>query len=154
MTTTKNSKDIKATQETLYQAFTNPSALIVWLPPGEMKGKIHKFDLRVDGGYEMSLFYPLSEQDSRGKSSENEDRFTARFIELIPYKKIVQAINFDSSNHAFLGEMIMETTFEANDSGTKVTILFKNIPPGIRPEDNEVGTELSLENLARYIEEG
>jgi hypothetical protein len=46
----------------------------------------------------------------------------------------------------------MEVTFEAKDVGTKVTILFKNIPPGVRPEDNEAGTELSLEKLARMVE--
>jgi uncharacterized protein YndB with AHSA1/START domain len=29
---------------------------------------------------------------------------------------------------------------------------FENIPPGIRPEDNDAGTQLSLEKLARYLE--
>lgn len=46
----------------------------------------------------------------------------------------------------------MVVTFEAEDSGTRVTILFKDIPPGIRPEDNETGTRLTLEKLARYVE--
>src|SRR5262245_4299661 len=45
--TTRNSKFIRASQETIYRAFTDPSALAVWLPPGEMTGKIHSFDLRV-----------------------------------------------------------------------------------------------------------
>ena len=152
VTTTQNSKDIKATKEALYEAFTNPAALAVWLAPGEMTGKIHKFDLRVGGGYRMSLFYPESEKESRGKTSEKEDRFTARFLELTPYKKIVQVITFDSSDPAFSREMIMEVTFEAKDAGTRVTILFKNIPPGIRPGDNGAGTKLSLEKLARYVE--
>ena len=100
----------------------------------------------------MSLFYPRSEKESHGKTSEKEDRFTARFLELTPYKKIVQAITFDSSDPAIGGEMIMEVTFEGKDAGTRVTILFKNIPPGIRPEDNEAGTKLSLEKLTRYVE--
>ena len=107
ITTTQNSKDIKATRETLYRAFTNPAALEVWLAPGEMTGKVHSFDLRVGGGYRMSLFYPLSEEQSAGKTTEKEDRFTARFTELKPHKRIVQAITFDSSNPAFSGEMIM-----------------------------------------------
>jgi hypothetical protein len=33
--------------------------------------------------------------------------------------------------------MIMEVTFEVKGTGTRVTILFKNIPSDIRPEDNE-----------------
>jgi hypothetical protein len=48
--------------------------------------------------------------------------------------------------------MTLVATFEAEDGGTRVSILFNDIPPGIRPEDNEVGTQLTLENLARYIE--
>jgi uncharacterized protein YndB with AHSA1/START domain len=151
-TTTQNAKLINATPEALYQAFTSPEALAVWLAPGEMTGKVHNFDLKVGGGYQMSLFYPPSEKEARGKTSGKEDRFVARFVELTPPHKIIQAINFDSSDPAFLGEMIMETTFERKDNGTKVTILFRNIPPGIRPEDNEAGTLSTLDKLADYVE--
>ncbi|VVB94669.1 Activator of Hsp90 ATPase -like protein [uncultured archaeon] len=149
---TRNSKFIKASQEVLYRAFTDPAAMAVWLAPGEMTGKVHSFDLRVGGGYRMSLYYPSSEKASRGKTSEREDRYTARFVELTPPRRIVQAITFDSSDPAFSGEMIMDVTFEAEDGGTRVTILFKNIPSGIRPEDNEAGTRSALEKLTRYVE--
>ena len=100
----------------------------------------------------MSLFYPSSEKASRGKTAEREDRFTARFVELTPPRRIVEAITFDSADPSFSREMIMEVTLDAEDSGTKVTILFKNIPSGIRPEENETGTRLSLEKLAHYVE--
>ena len=100
----------------------------------------------------MSLYYPPSEQASRGKTSEREDRFTARFVELTPPTRIVQAISFDSADPAFVGEMTMVVTFEESDGGTEVTIVFEHIPPGILPEDNEAGTRSSLEKLARYIE--
>jgi uncharacterized protein YndB with AHSA1/START domain len=100
----------------------------------------------------MSLFYPQSEKESHGKTSEKEERFTARFVELTSTKKIVQAITFDSDNPAFAGEMIMEVTFEVEDNGTRVTIVFRNIPPGILPADNEAGTQLSLEKVACYVE--
>ena len=46
----------------------------------------------------------------------------------------------------------MEVRLEAKGNGTSVSILFKDIPPGIRPEDNEAGTRLTLEKLARYVE--
>ena len=151
-TSTQNSKCIKAPQETLYRAFTNPAALTVWLVPGDMTCKVHNFDGRVGGGYQMSLYYPSSEQTSRGKTSEREDRYTARFVELTPPRRIVEAITFDSVDPAFSGEMIMVVTFEAEDGGTTVSILFKDIPSGIRPEDNETGTRLTLEKLARYVE--
>jgi uncharacterized protein YndB with AHSA1/START domain len=117
-----------------------------------MTGKVHEFDARVGGGYRMSLFYPSSEPVYRGKTSEREDRFTARFVELTPPTRIVEAITFDSVDPAFSGEMTMVVTFEDRDGGTEVTILFEHIPSGIRPEDNDAGTRSSLEKLARYIE--
>ena len=152
-TTTQNSMDINATPQTLYKAFTNAAALEAWLAPGEMTGKLHNFDLRIGGGYSMSLYYPQSEKEAKGKTAEKEDRYASRFLELTPFKKIVQAITFNSSNPAFAGEMIMEVSFEQKRTKTKVNIIFRNIPPGIRPEDNEAGTQLSLEKLKRYVKE-
>lgn len=98
---------MKASRETLYRALTDPKALAIWLAPGDMTGKVHHFDLRVGGGYEMSLYYPSSDTSFRGKTSDKEDRFTARFVELAP-EKIVQAVNFNSDDPSFAGEMIME----------------------------------------------
>ncbi len=149
---TRTSRVIKAPREALYRAFTDPAALAIWLAPGEMTGKIHEFDGRVGGGYTMSLFYPSSEGVYRGKTSKREDRFTARFVELKPPARIVQAISCDSDDPAFSGEMTMVVTLEERDDGTEVTILFENIPSGIRPEDNDEGTRSSLEKLARYVE--
>jgi uncharacterized protein YndB with AHSA1/START domain len=150
---TRNTKFIKASQEVVYKAFTDPKALAVWFAPGDMTAEVHHFDERVGGGYEMSLYYPASEEASRGKSSDKEDRYTARFVELTPPSRIVEAITFDSTDAGFSGEMIMDVTFEGKDGGTNVTIVFQNIPSGIRLEDNEKGTELSLQKLARYVEE-
>ncbi|MDB5103710.1 MAG: ATPase [Fibrobacteres bacterium] len=156
---TRNSKWIKAPREALYRAFTDPAALAVWQAPGDMTGKVHGFDGRVGGGYSMSLYYPETDpasrgnpEASRGKTSAREDRFTARFVELDPPSRIVQAVTFDSADPAFAGEMIMEMTFEAAGEGTTVTFQFRDIPSGIRPEDNEEGTKSSLDKLARFVE--
>jgi uncharacterized protein YndB with AHSA1/START domain len=143
---------MKATPEAVYNAFTDPAALIVWLPPAQMTGEIDGFDARVGGGYRMSLFYPSSERVFRGKTSERQDSFTSRFVELDPPRKIVQAINFISPDPAFAGEMIMVATFEPRDGETKVTLVCEQIPPGIRPEDNEAGGQSSLDKLALYLE--
>jgi uncharacterized protein YndB with AHSA1/START domain len=152
MASTQNSRNIKASKEIIYRAFTNPEALAIWLAPNNMTGKVHHFDLRVGGGYQMSLFYNNREYDKSGKTTGNEDRFTARFIELTPFTKIIQAIHFETDNPEFSGEMIMEITIEPEEEWTTVTISFKNIPQGIDPKDNETGTEQSLAKLARYVE--
>jgi uncharacterized protein YndB with AHSA1/START domain len=151
-TSTRTSRVIKAPRESLYRAFTDPEALPAWMAPGNMTAMVHEFDGRVGGGYQMSLFYPSSEQENVGKTSELEDRYSSRFVELTPPARIVEAITFDSKDSAFSGEMTMVVTFEERYGETKVTILFENIPPGIRPKDNEKGSRLSLEKLARYVE--
>jgi uncharacterized protein YndB with AHSA1/START domain len=143
-TTQQTSAVINASREALYRAFTDPDALVVWQAPGEMTAKIHACDVRIGGGYQMSLYYPASDQESRGKTAEREDRYTARFVELTPPAKIVQAISFDSDDPAFAQEMIMVITFEEQCGGTEVTIAYENVPSTIRPEDNEAGTRSSL----------
>ena len=149
--TSQTSQVIPASREAVYRAFTDPGALEAWQAPGEMTGKVHAFDLRVGGGYEMSLFYPEDDDAAVGKSGEREDRFHTRFVELLPPSRIVQGVSFDSDDSAFEGEMTMTITLEERVGGTEVTIAYAGIPAGIRPEDNELGTRLSLEKLGRYV---
>lgn len=115
-----------------------------------MMGKIHSFNLKVGGGYTMSLFY--TDKETKGKTSGNEDRSTIKFIELNPYESIVQTVNFQSDRNEFTGQMTMEILLKENNSAsTMITIIFKNIPKGIAIKDNETGTEQSLEKLAKYL---
>src|SRR5258708_12716981 len=130
---TRNKKFIKATPEALYRAFTDPAALAVWLAPADMTGEVHRFDYRVGGGYQMSLYYPSSETTFRGKTREREDRYTARFVALTPPRRIVEAITFDSVDPAFSGAMIMVVTLEAKDTATTSSISFNPIPSRTHP---------------------
>ncbi len=149
---TRTSAIIKARPKVLYEAFIDPAALIAWLPQAGMTGEIYEFDARVGGGYRMSLFYPPNERSFRGKTSDREDMFNVRFVELAPPRRIVEAVNFVTTDPAFFGETTIVVTFEEVSGGTAVTIVCKNLPPGLRAEDNEVGSRLSLEQLARRFE--
>jgi uncharacterized protein YndB with AHSA1/START domain len=149
---TRTSRVVRARPEELYAAFLDPAALVDWLPPAEMTGEIREFDARVGGGYRMSLFYPLNERAFRGKTSDREDMVKVRFVELVPPHRIVEAVSFVTTDPAFLGEMTMIAKFEAVSGGTEVTLVFKNLPPGLRSEDNEAGSRLSLAQLARRFE--
>jgi uncharacterized protein YndB with AHSA1/START domain len=149
---TRTSRIIRAGPQELYDAFIDPAALVAWLPPAEMTGKIHAFDTRVGGGYRMSLFYPPDDRAHRGKTSDREDMVDVRFVELAPPRRIVEAVTFVTTDPALLGEMTMTSTFDEVTGGTEVTLLFENLPPGLRAEDNEAGARLSLEQLARRFE--
>jgi uncharacterized protein YndB with AHSA1/START domain len=152
LASTRTSRLVHASRETVYRAFTDPAALVAWQVPGEMTATVHAFDLRPGGGYRMSLFYPATDDTGRGKTADREDRYTARFLELDPPTRIVEAITFDTQDPAFTGPMLMTVTLEDRDGATDVTIAFDQIPPGIRPEDNDAGTRSSLEKLARHVE--
>jgi uncharacterized protein YndB with AHSA1/START domain len=149
---TRTSMVITARPEELYEAFTDPAALVAWLPPAEMTGEIHEFDARVGGGYRMSLFYPPNERAFRGKTSAREDMVNVRFVELAPPRRIVEKFSFITNDPTLLGEMTLIVTFEEVPGGTEVILVFKNLPTGLRAEDNNAGARLSLEQLARRFE--
>jgi len=117
-----------------------------------MTGHIHELDARVGGGYRMSLFYPPDERRYRGKTSDKEDLVHVRFVELAPPRRIVEAVSFVTADPAFLGEMTLTVTFAEVSGGTDVTLEFRNLPPGLRAEDNEAGARSSLEQLAHRFE--
>lgn len=148
----RNSQFIKAPPDKVYAAFMDPAALLAWLPPGGMTGHMHDFDARAGGGYRMSLFYPQDEKTMRGKTADKEDMVSVRFVDLHPSRRIVEAVKFHSADPAFTGEMRIDIRFDAVRDGTEVTFICTDIPPGIKPEDNEMGTGQSLEQLARYVE--
>jgi uncharacterized protein YndB with AHSA1/START domain len=149
--TTVVSRVINAPREAVYRAFLDPDAVAAWLPPGSMTGVVHAFDAREGGAFSMSLVYADGDGAARGKTSESTDTFQGRFAELVPNERVVWAVEFKSADPSFAGEMIVSTTLAPAGSGTKVTILCKNIPPGIRPGDNEAGCRSTLEKLAAFL---
>lgn len=150
--TTQNSRIIKASPKRVFQALTDPKAIEVWQVPGNMTGKVHNYKFEVGGGYEMSLYYPQEEKKMKGKTNDKEDRFTTAFVEIIPNEKIVEIVSFDTQDPDFQEKMTTEVILEPIDDNTMVTFLFRNIPRGIKPEDNEAGTISSLKKLAEYVE--
>jgi uncharacterized protein YndB with AHSA1/START domain len=117
-----------------------------------MKGRVHEFDAQEGGDYRMSLTYVDSDHSPRGKTSDHTDVFRARFLELIPYGRIVQLIEFESKDPAFADPMTLNWTPTDAPGGTEVTILCENAPEGIQPDDHEAGFRSTLENLAAFTE--
>ena len=146
------SRIIHALPEEVYSAFINPERLIIWLPPEGMTGSIDTFDAKEGGIYRMTLTYHDLDGTTTSKTSDNTDVVHAEFLTLIPNKKIVQAIIFDSEDPAFAGKMIQTWLFEPFLEGTKVKIICENVPEGVRKEDHDVGLRSTLENLAGFME--
>jgi uncharacterized protein YndB with AHSA1/START domain len=151
---TRTTRVIHASQEAIYRAFLDPTALMAWLPPAGMSARLHSFDARLGGGYEMSLYYSPDERHFRGKTAEREDRVIVRFEEFAPPQRIVESVRFASDDPAFGGEMTLIVVIDAQAEGCAVTMTFTELPPGLRPEDNDAGARLSLAQLAAYLERG
>ena len=149
---TRTTRVIRASQDAIYGAFVDPAALVAWLPPAGMTGRLHAFAARVGGGYEMSLYDPPEERRFPGKTAEREDRVAVRFVELAPSQRLVEAVRFVSDDPAFAGEMTLTVTIEPQGDGSVVTLAFDDLPPGIRPEDNDAGARASLAQLAQRVE--
>ena len=96
---------IKAPRHAVYRACLDPDALARWRVPDNMTARVHVFDAREGGGYRMSLTYRDPQQSPGGKTSEDTDTFQGRFVELVPDEKIVEAIEFESRDTGFAGEM-------------------------------------------------
>ncbi|MBM0106069.1 SRPBCC domain-containing protein [Steroidobacter sp. S1-65] len=146
------SRIIAATPAALYRAHMDPQALISWLPPEGMKGRIEQFEPRVGGTYRMVLTYEQSGQGALGKTTDRSDVVAGRFVELAQDRRIVQVVEFESDDPAFAGEMRITWTFTPVATGTHVMVRCEHAPPGIRAEDHQAGLASSLGNLARYCE--
>lgn len=146
------SRVIKASPRTIYQAYMDPEALISWLPPEGMTGRIDAFEPRVGGTYRMTLTHDQPDHSAPGKTSEDSDTVRGRFLELVQDERIVQQVEFESEDPAFAGLMTMTWTLTAVPGGTEVTVLCEDVPEGIRQEDHEAGIRSTLDNLAAFTE--
>ena len=144
-------RDIAAPSKQVYAALVDPEALIAWLPPGGMTGRFERFEARPGGGYRLVLTY-AGASASRGKATPDADIVEARFLELVPGVRVVQAVDFVSDDPAYAGTMTMTWTVTAVGGGTRVDIRADNVPDGIAADDHAAGMASSLAKLAEYLE--
>jgi uncharacterized protein YndB with AHSA1/START domain len=143
---------IGASRSIVYRAFVDAELLSKWLPPEGMRGEVHRLEPRPGGAFDMSLIYENAEYRVAGKSAEDRDTFQGRIAELVTDERIVWEVDFESDDPANSGTMRISWDLRDVMTGTEVTCLTENIPPGIRPEDNEEGSKSSLANLAALVE--
>ena len=141
---------IPANTEQVYAALTTSEALVAWLPPDGMTGTFDRFDPRVGGGYRLVLTY--EDPGAVGKSTRDTDVVDARFVDLVPPRLIVQAVEFVSDDAAYAGTMTMTWELTPVDGGTRVDIRAADVPPGISAADHAAGMAASLSHLATYLE--
>jgi uncharacterized protein YndB with AHSA1/START domain len=150
--TDRASRVIAAPPGRVWAALVDPAALMAWLPPGEMTGRFERFDARPGGSYRLVLTYSDA-SGAPGKATAESDIVEARFVDIVPGERVVQAVDFVSDDPAFAGTMTMIWAVTAADAGTRVDIVAEDVPDGISAEDHAAGLASSLTNLAAYVEQ-
>jgi uncharacterized protein YndB with AHSA1/START domain len=149
--TDRASRVLAAPPGRVYEAFTDPEALVAWLPPEGMTGRFDSFDLRPGGSYRLVLTY-ADAAGAPGKATADSDVVEARFVEVVPGERVVQAVDFVSGDPAYAGTMVMTWQIAAVGGGTRVEITAQDVPDGISGSDHAAGLASSLANLARHVE--
>jgi uncharacterized protein YndB with AHSA1/START domain len=152
MRTDSAARLIHASPDAVFRAFVDPVALIAWLPPKGMSGRILEFEPQPGGRYRIELALEDADGGVPGKTTEKTDVASGRFVALEPGRRIVQTVEFDTADPAFAGTMVMRWSLDPAPAGTKVCVRAENVPAGISADDHRAGLASSLENLARFVE--
>jgi len=93
---TRVSRTIKAERQAVYNAFLDPKSVATWMVPDMMSSEVQLFEAREGGQFRISLKYKNPGHASPGKTSADTDTFQGSFVELVPYTRIVEAVEFQS----------------------------------------------------------
>ena len=150
MTTTELTRHIRAPRAAVYRALLDPDDVRRWMVPEGMASEVHSFDAREGGGFRISLTYDAP--DRAGKTAAHTDTYHGRFARLVPDTEVVQVIEFETDDPSMRGEMTVTWALADAAGGTALTGRHENLPPGVRPEDNELGWRMSVGKLADLVE--
>jgi len=150
MKSTRVSLIVNAPRSEVYRACLDPEAVAVWMVPEGMTGEVHDFEPREGGYLRISLTY--DSPDAAGKTTAHTDSYHGRFVKLVANEEIVEVIEFETDDPAMQGEMTVTIRLFDSPGGTEVVAIHDDLPPGLAPEDNEVGWRMSLAQLANRLD--
>ncbi|MEU4468061.1 SRPBCC domain-containing protein [Streptomyces sp. NPDC024017] len=151
MYTSRVSGHVDAPRAAVYRALVSAEAIARWRVPTGMRAEVHEFDAREGGGFRVSLTYEAP--DASGKSAAHTDTYRGHFARLVPDEQVVEVLEFEAVDPALRGAMTLTTTLtDAEGGGTDVLMVHEGIPDAVPAADNETGTRMALENLARLVE--
>lgn len=151
MATTRVLRHIEAPPERVYEALIDPESVQQWMVPEGMTSRVHTFDARVGGRFRISLTY--EDPTRMGKTYEATDTFEGRFAKLVPGREVVEVIEFETDDPDTRGEMTVIFSLSDADVGTNLTGIHENLPPGVDPDANELGWQMSIDRLAALVED-
>jgi uncharacterized protein YndB with AHSA1/START domain len=150
MSSTRVSHHVNASRALVYRALLDPEAVASWRVPDGMTSQVHAFDAREGGSFRVSLTYDAP--TGTGKTNPRTDTYRGRFVELVQDERVVEAIEFETTDPGLRGEQRITTTLRDADGGTDVVVVHDGLPSGVPIGDNELGTRMALAKLAALVE--
>ncbi|MRH90025.1 hypothetical protein GFY24_21720 [Nocardia sp. SYP-A9097] len=141
---------VSAPRPNVFRALLDARSVRTWMVPDGMTSRIHEFDPRIGGRFRISLSYDIP--TAAGKTSAHTDTFHGHFVRIVPDTEVVQSVEFETENPELRGEMTITYSLSSEHGGTRVIAQHDNLPPGLSPEDNELGFRMSLARLADLAE--
>lgn len=143
---------VNAPRAAVYRALLDPQAVATWMVPSGMTSRVYVFEAREGGAFRISLTYDTP--TGTGKTSAHTDTYHGHFVRLVPDEQVVEVLEFETDDDLMRGEMTITFTLSDGDGDTDILAVHEGLPPGLSPEDNEIGWRMSLEKLARLVEAG
>lgn len=150
MGSTRIRRHVNAPRATVYRALLDARAVETWMVPTGMTSHVHAFDAREGGSFRISLTYDAPTWT--GKTSAHTDTFRGRFVTLVPNERVIEVVEFETTDPALRGEMTITITLTDADGGTDILAVHDRLPPGLSTADNETGWRMSLAKLAALVE--
>src|SRR5207247_3595570 len=112
-----------------YLALLDARAVAQWMVPTGMTSHVHAFDAREGGSFRISLTYDAPTE--RGKTTARTDTYHGRFVKLVTNERVVEVVEFETTDPALRGEMTITITLADADGGTEVFAVHDGLPPGL-----------------------
>ena len=151
VSTTRVTRHIRAPRTLVYRALLDAGLVRQWMVPDGMTSFVHSFQACEGGTFRISLTY--DRPTDTGKTSAQADTFHGRFVRLVPDAEVVQVVEFETDDPALQGEMTVTYTLSDGDGGTDLVGVHEDVPSGVPPAENELGWSLSIDKLARLVEQ-
>lgn len=142
---------VHAPADRVFTALVDRDALERWLAPVGMTARFERFDAVPGGSYRLVLTYD-DPATAAGKATPDSDVVEVRYVDIVRGERVVQAVDFESSDPAFAGTMTMTWAVHPVVGGTLVEIVAEGVPDGITTADHAAGMASSLANLATEVE--
>ncbi len=141
---------VRAPRERVYRALIDPDAVAKWKVPSGMTCRVHEFDAREGGSFRVSLTY--ESPTAAGKTSAHTDTYRGHFARLVPFETVEEVVEFETADPSFAGPMRITIVLTEVDGDTQIVVVHDGLPPGLSPEDNEVGWSEALSKFAALAE--